>query len=584
MSIPTPDQQQRALLAEALQLSRYLVSSGGSDADAAVVERRRSRLRQLQTDLTQLAHPICRDRRESETIPLDVRQAFVRAVLLVTRYHQVGGIGWQGTLPSQTLSKYRPDPIPPWLKERHVIADLCRLFQIPPDFEVELKSTLQTIDSRVQKQRYLIEAILRDAGITPEIQPQDQAVSNLFKNLFGGIEIPPAKIHCIYTPLQIYFCLEFPDSDGAKSVNGWEQVSDDDRQRLSQLQQTLKTFSFAKFQSFPTFGPCNPAHIDVIWANHIAQQIGKTVPEIVKTLSQNVGVLPMQDAETFLIHDIWGHYWQLVLTQFEGDYTILADCDQPLRAAETAYTPQGPLTCQELFVVDDKQVSIDAARARLFFHGEVRQRLGLLFTHLLGEMVADAAEFKFVWNHPQSAHELPSSSIFKDHPTNLDLSLTDLDFLFLRVLKPLLAFQVSVAEPSPLENDLLAKWDSQDTAVDSLELQIGLKRALLDLYQIFLDEYNAAYLPTLHGDIGLFSQIVSNLLYLQNVINSLYTDPLLATQRSFPFQDLLLVFISSYCSSDSYDQFWRVDDVIASYFVPCWYCLFDRYVAEKKGL
>lgn len=62
MSIPIPDQQQQALLAEALQLSRYLVRTEEAGADKAVLERRRSRLRQLQADLTQLAHPIHRDR------------------------------------------------------------------------------------------------------------------------------------------------------------------------------------------------------------------------------------------------------------------------------------------------------------------------------------------------------------------------------------------------------------------------------------------------------------------------------------------------------------------------------------------
>ncbi|MDJ0708080.1 MAG: hypothetical protein QNJ46_32810 [Leptolyngbyaceae cyanobacterium MO_188.B28] len=336
MSIPIPDQQQQALLAEALQLSRYLVNTNSTEADTVLVERRRSRLQQLQDNLTQLAHPICRDRLKPEAIPLDVRQAFVRAVLLVTRYHQVGGIGWQGTLPSQTLSKYRPDPIPPWLKEQAVVAHLCRLFQTPPDFEDELEATLQTVDSRIQTQRRLVEAILKDRGITQNTQPQDSAVSSLFKKLFGGIEIPPTKIHCIYTPLQIYFCLDFPDSDGGESSNGWEAVSADDRHRLVQLQHSLKTFSFDKFQRFPMFGPCNPDEIDADWAQKIAQQVGSTVSETVKTMSQNVGVLPLQDAETFLIHDIWGHYWQLVLTQFEGDYTILADCDQPLRGAETA--------------------------------------------------------------------------------------------------------------------------------------------------------------------------------------------------------------------------------------------------------
>ena len=59
MSIPTPDQQQRALSAEAIQFLRCLVSNGGADADTAVDDRRQSRfqLRQLPTDLTLADRP-----------------------------------------------------------------------------------------------------------------------------------------------------------------------------------------------------------------------------------------------------------------------------------------------------------------------------------------------------------------------------------------------------------------------------------------------------------------------------------------------------------------------------------------------
>lgn len=54
-------------------------------------------------------------------------------------------------------------------------------------------------------------------------------------------------------------------------------------------------------------------------------------------------------------------------------------------------------------------MSVDAERARLFFQGEVRQRLGLMFTHLIGEMVADVAEFKFIWDRPELSEQLPCS-------------------------------------------------------------------------------------------------------------------------------------------------------------------------------
>ncbi|MEM6592828.1 MAG: hypothetical protein AAF651_13325, partial [Cyanobacteria bacterium P01_C01_bin.73] len=95
MSIPTPTSEQCELLAEALDLARCLVF-GNRSQEAPVMERRRDRLRQIQAELESVTHPICREALPLEEIPLSVRQAFVRAVLLVTRYHQAGGTGWQG--------------------------------------------------------------------------------------------------------------------------------------------------------------------------------------------------------------------------------------------------------------------------------------------------------------------------------------------------------------------------------------------------------------------------------------------------------------------------------------------------------
>jgi hypothetical protein len=185
-------------------------------------------------------------------------------------------------------------------------------------------------------------------------------------------------------------------------------------------------------------------------------------------------------------------------------------------------------------------------------------------------MLADIAEFKFIWKHTKLSDQLPSSSLFKTEPTKLDLSLNDIDVLFLQVLKPLLEMEFSVLKDTKLETELLAEWAEAHYPTHSLEFRTSLKQAIVRLYQVFLEEYNKTYLPTMTGEIGIFTQAVSNLLYLQNAVSELYTDPTVKANPNLPFQDLLLVFVSSYCSSDSYADFWDVDDVLANYFLPCW--------------
>ncbi|MGP1383303.1 MAG: hypothetical protein ACTS2F_07045 [Thainema sp.] len=572
MPAPAPDSVRRQLLAEALQLSRFLV---GNDSSEPRVQRRQERLREIQATLQTYAHPVCCDRSSPAQIPLKVRQAFVESVLLVTRYHRVGGMQWRGTMPSPTLSQYQPDPIPASWDTETAIATLCQQYELSTDHQAGLKTLLAQVDHQIEQQHRIMQAVLASVEITPDTeQPHLSSAARLFRYLFT-IDVPVGLVQLVYTPLQVYFCVDVKaveelEGGEGKTADGLDAIA---LAKLKQLLMAAGSFSYSQFQRFPTFGPCDPMQIDREWVEQVAATVRVEVVALLRSLSRAVGVIPLHKAEAFLLHDIWGHHWQLMLTQFESDYAILADCDEPLRAGETAYTPNGPLTCQELFKLTDQTVTLDVQRARLFFHGEVRQRLGLLFTHLLGEMVADAAEFKFVWDYPQAADQLLSSSLFKTLPMKLDLSLADLDFLFLRVLKPLLEMELSALHFSPLEAELLTAWDAQGHNVESLTCRTSLKCAISQLYHIFLSEYSADYLPTLAGSGSVFAEIASNLLYLQNAVNTLYTDFTSAQHPDLPFQDLLTVFISSYCSSDCYTEFWDVDDSLARYFLPCWLLL-----------
>jgi hypothetical protein len=563
--------EQRSQVAEALHLARFLIGGDKATADPTLVARRRDRIRQLQQSLQACGHPVRRDPLPVGEIPLAVRQAFVRSVLLVRHYFAVGGTGWQGSLDSPTLAKFRPDPIPPQWYADDQGARLCQAFQLPPDWAAQLQRELAQVDVDIRSQKALMAAVLETVGLTAaSTQPPQTAFARLLTYLFGGLIVAPAQVQGIFTPTQLYFCLDFAAADPGNGA-------------LERLKQRLSTFTFAQFRRFPTFGPCLPEEIDGEWVQQLSDRTGLPATTILQRLPKSVGVLPLADAEMFLIHDIWGHYWQLWFSQFESDYASLADCDQPLRVGETAYTANGPLTCRDLFIwtgdgsfepAFGHRVEVREAAARTFFRGEVRQRLGLLFTHLLGELTADIAEFKFTWLHPQAAHELPSSSAFTDLPANLDLSLADLDSLFLRVLRPLLSLDLSPLVLSPLEMDLLADWQAHALEPGlRLRLETSLKQAIAGLYQIFYEEYSHAYLPTLADEDSLFADIVVNLLHLQNVINTLYPHPPASNGSKLPFQDVMVVFISAYCSGDSYQEFWTVDNVLADYFVPCWHHL-----------
>ncbi|MGD1859673.1 MAG: hypothetical protein ACFB0E_06855 [Leptolyngbyaceae cyanobacterium] len=571
---------QRSQIAEALTLSRFLVAQSDG-ADPVLIQRRRDRIREIQQALQACAHPITQTPCLVDNIPLPVRQAFVTAASLVSRYFAVGGVGWQGTLDSLTLRHYQVDAVPMHWGTPAGLSALGDRFQLPAANLDTVIGHVDQVDADIAHQRGLIEAVLGTAGVSGDSSPLPKApFLELFQQLFNGAQVNPDGLDVVFTPTQLYFCVDFPVLE---DVRGWGQLCPPEHQTaLRELHQQLSSFTFQKFKRFPTFGPCSPVGIRWDWAQIVSDRYNTQFPDlrpmtpeqVIQRLSKSVGVLPKKDAEMFLVHDIWGHYWQLLFSEFAGDYDSLADCGEALRADETAYTPMGPLTCRELFEFAGPRVALRPELARQFFHGEVRQRLGLLFTHLLGELVADIAEFKFTWTNPQAAHQLPSSSAFTDYPANLDLSLADLDFLFLRVLQPLLEIHLSPIEASPLEIQLLAESPLIDLGADQIpRLEVNLKKAIAQLHHCFLTEYGDHYLATVESEDSLFAEIAVNLLHLQNVINALYTDVKFTDQTKIPFQDLMIVFISRFCSGDSYAEFWQIDNVLADYFVPCWLLL-----------
>jgi hypothetical protein len=328
--------QQRSQVAEALHLARFLIGGDKATADPTLVARRRDRIRQLQQSLQACGHPVRRDPLPVGEIPLAVRQAFVRSVLLVRHYFAVGGTGWQGSLDSPTLAKFRPDPIPPQWYADDQGARLCQTFQLPAEWAAQLQRELAQVDADIRSQKALMAAVLDTVGLTAaSTQPPQTAFACLLTYLFGGLIVAPAQVQGIFTPTQLYFCLDFAAADPGNGA-------------LERLKQRLSTFTFAQFRRFPTFGPCLPEEIDGEWVQQLSDRTGLPATTILQRLPKSVGVLPLADAEMFLIHDIWGHYWQLWFSQFESDYASLADCDQPLRAGETAYTANGPLTCRDL--------------------------------------------------------------------------------------------------------------------------------------------------------------------------------------------------------------------------------------------
>ncbi len=555
---PIPPAAAQKLLAEALRLAQHPPEPDHRPAWQA-------KLIEIRAQLSQFAHPLLDTTLPIADIPLETRFAFVKACILLNYYPQLGAAEWSGTLIPQTLHRFQPEAIPPSLAQAQALDSLWNWFDLPFESLLSFQAELTELSQELERQQQVIaqvhQAILQTSAL------------NVFQALFSPLAIPEACLKWGSTGWQLYFCLSYEDhclytetDNGTKSYQAWNQLLPEQRDDIQLFLQEIQQFQYDKFERFPIFGACQPEQINRNFIETVASQSGSTPSQVVRILSRSVSILPTANAEAFLIHDIWGHHWQLWLTSFLNDYEFLSVSDQPLWPGETAYTPHGPLACRDLFRIEHGRVSLDQDRGRSFFHGEVQQRLGFLLTHLLGEILADVAEFKFAYHFPDEVDRLQSSSLFANSPAKLDLSLLDIDFLFLRVLKPLLDVQLSVFTSTDLETGLRGEWDSHPDAKNLKITEFELKTLIAELYHLFFQEFQA-YAPQVDHPSGFFATMIFNLLHLQNVINSLYHHPL--AESELPIRDLLLVFVGCYCSQDCYQEFWTIDDALAHYFLPC---------------
>ncbi|MEL6911276.1 MAG: hypothetical protein AAFO85_13845, partial [Cyanobacteria bacterium J06598_4] len=253
-------------------------------------------------------------------------------------------------------------------------------------------------------------------------------------------------------------------------------------------------------------------------------------------------------------HDIWGHCWQSMLTEFENEYLYLSQVDEDLSLDSAIENGNNVIYLRQLFKLQNQSIDVDVPLAKQFFHCMVTKRIAALSTHLIGEMLADINEYKWLSQNRDRQALLDSSSSFPDSPTKLDLTIKDWDFLYLRTLETLIKL-------SPvLEADLINYFQIKDN-----ESVYKLRAAISNLEHIFLAEY--IYYDQSRQESGSSSLILS-LTKLQSILNKLYNKSISCDFISF--QDLILLFVSNYYSVKFEQDIAQVNFTLENHFYPCW--------------
>lgn len=124
------------LLQKAIALNSSLQSALLSPQPIAKAD-----LRQIGVQLQNYTHPINYNAVPVAQIPLKVRRCFVKTVMLLTRYPQLGG-KTGGTYKSPIVSTYQPDSIPDFWIGADTAAALCQWFQLSPQYVRQIEHLL----------------------------------------------------------------------------------------------------------------------------------------------------------------------------------------------------------------------------------------------------------------------------------------------------------------------------------------------------------------------------------------------------------------------------------------------------------
>ena len=482
-----------------------------------------------------------------EQIPLKVRRCFIKAMMLLTRYPQLGG-KTGGTYNSPVVSSYKCDRIPDSWYKTDAVDRLCQLFELSNDYALEIENLLSQIDRQILRQQKIIQALINNYnGLS-----RQEDVTKLFQALFG-IGIPKASINCLTTKMQIVFIIDY-QQHRLREENLWHSLSPIEQQHITLFLNKISQFSFKQFANFPSFGYLEARTMNPQLYRQLVQITGYSEAEVWQAIASSVGIVSTSKAESFLLHDIWGHYWQTILTQFNKQYTHLSQCDLNLTINSTVNSPQESVSLSQLFKRQDKAINLDIPLAKSFFHSIAKRRIAALSTHLISEILADINEYKWLSQNRDRAELLPSSSNFKNCPTKLDLTIKDLDFIYLPILETLIKLRLSNLEAELIDHFQLI--DNQ--IIDSL------RKAILLLQHIFLVEYIDYYQPSIQAN-KQFSNLASDLSNLQQTLNNLYIK---SPITSLPFKDLIILFVASnYADNGDIEE---LNSTVYNYFQPCW--------------
>ena len=477
------------------------------------------------------------------------------------------------TAGSKIFTRFLPDCPVDESEQDKLKSYIQRVFRIDNDGLTNLEQKLASRTAPLQHRHQIMRSLQSHFNLVSENLRLDADILRLFQYLYPGAPFEIGEVKLIKTCSALYFCLPSEIKEDVDAPTN-PQKKKQSHKKVRYVEFLRKIWQVEPFANFPVFGTFDAENVDITFRKQIAKETGLSVELVTTTLTRMVGFLPLEEIDKFLIHDTWGHQWQESLLNFEDLYTELSLFDRPLSLTESASVLGEQRKFSEAFSKSKTgEIQLDTDRLTAFIDAELYERSIIAFTPILAEMLADVVEYKFLELHPKDAHLMPSSSLLKDYPSKLDLTLEDLRNCFEKASEAFQTWVDSDEAKHRIHAEICEQLDiSKDTSTHKaldhvLEKAVKLCKIRLDMFykpDWFWQETDNNCLK-----LNAFSFAALNFLYIHSAFLKTY-EKLSTIKTKYGFKDVLVLAMGTFFELEPQRNIWHLAEFLTKGFLPRW--------------
>src|SRR6056297_1551326 len=347
------------------------------------------------------------------------------------------------TAGSQTLTRYEADFFASPVHQTELRDALHAISPLTNNELAAIERAVEQDAAAVADKQAIVSAIRTEFHLWEENPNINEATFRCFSALYPNTGFVAGEIRVIVTGMMIFFCIPFKGTE--LQSERFTTLSDQEKQPVRDFLARLSRFSQWQFAHFPVFGFLRGEDLPAELLQRLSKHSGRELPEVARQLSCLTAIIPLDQIDKYVVHDVWGHGWQASLLKFDNLYTELATYAQPFQLDDACDQREPRLLFGDCFEQVDGRVDLNHETLIRFVERTITHRLPVALTPVLAELLADVAEFKLLSYIAADPDLLPSSSLMEAFPAKLDLLVQDLHLYFRQATK---GFRLWASKPS----------------------------------------------------------------------------------------------------------------------------------------